>query len=255
MRRYLVFLLFLSTSLPQLRASVLGQVSGTLYDPQGHAVAAAKIMLKNPSIGLDRTATTGPDGRFRFLAVPFGSLTVQVAARGFAPFTESLNLLPDTAPSLTITLALPSLQQAVRARSVVSDTVTPTTLISRRKIEQTPGANLTDSLSMIADYVPGAYMTHDMLHIRGGHQVDWLIDGVQIPNTNIAGNLGPQIDPLPDQLAGVRCGSGLCGAGPRPAQYAEPGRGRPAVQRRSRSNGGALRLGIHQWISRPAVAL
>jgi hypothetical protein len=34
---------------------------------------------------------------------------------------------------------------------------------------------------MITDYVPGAYMTHDMLHMRGGHQVSWLIDGVESP--------------------------------------------------------------------------
>jgi hypothetical protein len=48
---------------------------------------------------------------------------------------------------------------------------------------------------MITDYVPGAYMTHDMLHMRGGHQTSWLIDGVEIPNTKIASNVGPQIDP------------------------------------------------------------
>src|SRR5260370_4122126 len=48
---------------------------------------------------------------------------------------------------------------------------------------------------MITNYVPGAYFTHDQLHIRGGHQVSWLIDGVAIPNTNIASNLGPQVDP------------------------------------------------------------
>ena len=48
---------------------------------------------------------------------------------------------------------------------------------------------------MITDYVPAAYVTHDMLHMRGGHQVEWLIDGIPIPNTNIATNLGPQIDP------------------------------------------------------------
>ncbi len=48
---------------------------------------------------------------------------------------------------------------------------------------------------MITDYVPGAYMTHDMLHMRGGHQTSWLIDGVAIPNTKIASNVGPQIDP------------------------------------------------------------
>ena len=50
-------------------------------------------------------------------------------------------------------------------------------------------------MEMITDYVPATYVTHDMLHMRGGHQVEWLIDGVPIPNTNIATNLGPQIDP------------------------------------------------------------
>jgi hypothetical protein len=53
----------------------------------------------------------------------------------------------------------------------------------------------TNSLAMITDYVPGAYITHDQLHIRGGHQVSWLVDGVPVPNTNIASNVGPQFDP------------------------------------------------------------
>ena len=48
---------------------------------------------------------------------------------------------------------------------------------------------------MITDYVPGAYFTHDMLHIRGGHQTLWLLDGVPVINTAIAANVGPQIDP------------------------------------------------------------
>src|SRR2546426_11500295 len=39
------------------------------------------------------------------------------------------------------------------------------------------------------------YMVHDQLHIRGGHRVSWLVDGVPVPNTNIAGNGGPQFDP------------------------------------------------------------
>ncbi len=69
------------------------------------------------------------------------------------------------------------------------------TLISRLDVERTPGADRTNSLAMITDHVPGAYITHDQLHIRGGHQVSWLIDGVPVPNTNIAGNVGPQFDP------------------------------------------------------------
>jgi hypothetical protein len=60
---------------------------------------------------------------------------------------------------------------------------------------------------MITDYTPGAYVTHDMLHMRGGHQVDWLIDGVPVPNTNIATNLGPQIDPKDIDYLEIQRGS------------------------------------------------
>src|SRR5664280_3451239 len=49
--------------------------------------------------------------------------------------------------------------------------------------------------------------THDQLHVRGGHQVTWAIDGVPIPNTNIASNVGPQIDPKDiDYLEAIRGG-------------------------------------------------
>ena len=72
---------------------------------------------------------------------------------------------------------------------------TTTSVISRQQIAQTPGADNTNSLAMITNYVPSAYMVHDQLHIRGGHQVSWLLDGVPVPNTNIASNVGPQFDP------------------------------------------------------------
>src|SRR5438034_9190018 len=69
------------------------------------------------------------------------------------------------------------------------------TVVSRKEISRTPGADRTNSLALIADYVPGAYVVHDQLHVRGGHQVSWLVDGVAVPNTNIASNVGPQFDP------------------------------------------------------------
>jgi hypothetical protein len=87
------------------------------------------------------------------------------------------------------------------------DSATPTTLIDRDDIARTPGADRTNSMAMIADYVPATYVTHDMLHMRGGHQVDWLIDGVPVPNTNIAANLGPQIDPKDIDYLEVQRGS------------------------------------------------
>ncbi len=67
--------------------------------------------------------------------------------------------------------------------------------MTRSDIEETPGASYTLGMQMITNYVPGTYMTHDMLHMRGGHQTSWLIDGVNIPTPRSPTNVGPQIDP------------------------------------------------------------
>ncbi len=94
---------------------------------------------------------------------------------------------------------------AVAVPPPVVASMTPITLVSDQDIERTPGATNVNSLAMITDYVPGAYEAHDMLHIRGGHQTSWLIDGVEIPNTNIAENLGPEVNPAghPDPRHGA----------------------------------------------------
>jgi outer membrane receptor for ferrienterochelin and colicin len=81
------------------------------------------------------------------------------------------------------------------ALAVNAEQMTPATIVSRDEIAMTPGADLSNSLTAITNYVPGSWMTHDQLHVRGGHQVTWAVDGVPIPNTNIASNIGPQIDP------------------------------------------------------------
>ena len=83
----------------------------------------------------------------------------------------------------------------IRPPLVNPESPRPPTWSAGEQIAQTPGADQTNSLAMITNYVPGAYMVHDQLHIRGGHQVSWLIDGVPVPNTNIASNVGPQFDP------------------------------------------------------------
>ncbi len=82
-------------------------------------------------------------------------------------------------------------------------------------IEETPGADRATSFADITDYVPGAYMRHDMLHMRGGHQTSWLIDGVNIPNTNIAANVGPQIDPYDTDQIEMQRGSYAADIGDR----------------------------------------
>jgi hypothetical protein len=192
-----LFALTLHTTL--LHATVFGEVQGIIHDPQHRPIHGAHVTLQSRNSAFVQSATTNADGEFRFLTIPFGDYTLTVSQSGFESLTQPLTLASNTSPILHFELPLGDVQQSVAVRSEVSganvDSVTPTTLISREQIAATPGADRSDSLAMITDYVPGAYITHDMLHMRGGHQVSWLIDGVEIPNTNIASNLGPQIDP------------------------------------------------------------
>jgi len=182
-------------------ATIFGTVRGIVHDPQHRPVAEATLTLKSATSDWSKTTQTDQDGAFTFTTVPVGDYTVSVSKSGFADVQQSTTVLSDTSPVLHFQLSLATVSQtttvAAGAQGHVAtmDTVTPTTLVARQDIAETPGADRTNSLAMIIDYVPAAYVTHDMLHMRGGHQVEWLIDGVPIPNTNIANNLGPQIDP------------------------------------------------------------
>ena len=200
-------------------ASIFSQLHGVVHDPQHRPIAGATIQLRAAQSAFTQSAITAEDGSFSIPSLPLGDYTVTVSQTGFSTIRQTLTLASDTAPVLHFELQLSSLQQSVSVTTDSSaanvNTVTPSTLISRQDIAQTPGADRTNSMAMITDYVPGAYMTHDMLHMRGGHQVSWLIDGVQIPNTNIASNLGAQIDPKDIDYIEVQRGSYTADTGDR----------------------------------------
>ena len=194
----LLLLLLLAFSLAAASlATVFGTVRGIVHDPQHRPVSGIQVILKAKASEFNLEARTDDAGQFHFDAVPLGEYTVAVSDANFVADTQSVAVLSGTAPILHFEMRLPTQNQTVvvSADAGQTETVTPTTLVNRLQIQETPGAARTNSLAMITDYVPGSYVVHDQLHVRGGHQVTWLIDGVAIPNTNIASNLGPQVDP------------------------------------------------------------
>jgi hypothetical protein len=90
---------------------------------------------------------------------------------------------------------MPVLKSPASLSKLNSQVSTVQTMVSPQEIAQTAGADQTNSLAMITDFTPGAYMVHDMLHMRGGHQVNWFFDGIPVVNTNIAANVAPLINP------------------------------------------------------------
>ena len=208
---FLAFCFIAIFNFQAVRAEIFGTVHGIVHDPQHRPVPGADVELKAQKSEYMQHQQTTDEGEFNFSAVPLGEYTVTVKVSGFQPSAENVVVLSGSAPVLHFQLALASVSEktVVTAEAVTATTesVTPTTLLSRQEIQDTPGASRSNSLAIITDYVPGAYITHDQLHIRGGHQVSWYVDGVPVPNTNIASNVGPQFDPKDIDYFEVQRGS------------------------------------------------
>ena len=197
--RKTALLLFILSFAITANATIFGAVRGVIHDPQHRPLQGAMVMLRSNSSDWAKTTNTNGNGEFEFNAVPLGEYTVAVAEPGFAQISERVVVQSGTEPVLHLALKIVAKGETVNVSDAPEvapiDSASPTTLVDRAEIKNTPGADRTNSLAMITDFVPGAYVTHDQLHIRGGHQTSWLIDGIPIPNTNIASNLGPQFDP------------------------------------------------------------
>ena len=196
---------------PAAFANVYGAIRGVVHDPQHRPIQDTMVMLKAKTSDWAKSVTTNATGEFQFNAVPLGDYSVSVASQGFAQTSQDVTVISGSVPVVHFQLQVASANEKVSVSAspavVATDTATPITLVSRLDIERTPGADRTNSLAMITDYVPGAYVTHDQLHIRGGHQTTWLVDGIPVPNTNIATNIGPQFDPKDIDYMEVNRGS------------------------------------------------
>ncbi|MFZ0967605.1 MAG: TonB-dependent receptor, partial [Candidatus Acidiferrales bacterium] len=192
-------------------ATIFGKIQGIVHDQQHRPVAGASVKLQALTSDWSQTTQSDDNGEFLFNAVPVGDYKITVTQSKFQVSEQTVTVASSSTPILHFQLAIATVNQTTivvgQAEVANVDSSTPTSLMNRQDIQETPGADRTNALEMITDYTPAAYVTHDMLHMRGGHQVDWLIDGVPIPNTNIAANLGPVIDPKDIDYLEVQRGS------------------------------------------------
>src|SRR5262249_53498385 len=206
------FLIVLALLAPAgIHASVFGTVKAIVHDPQHRPVKGAEVAVQSRTSAYKQTGTTGDDGVATIVSVPVGEYDVKVASKGFAAAQEGVIVSSDRVQELHFALSIAQRQETVAVSAapepVNPSSSTPEALVTRTQIEQTPGADRTNSLTMITSFTPGATMVNDQLHVRGGHQVTWAIDGVPVLNTNIASNVGPQFDPKDIDYVEVQRGS------------------------------------------------
>jgi outer membrane receptor protein involved in Fe transport len=199
MRKVIGVAMFVLLAAMYAGATIFGSVRGLVHDPQHRPVQGAPITIRALNSAWSQSITSDNSGEFVFQSVPVGEYQVTVDVPGFVPEQQQIVLTSGRDAKLHFALTVARSKETVevteRPPDVNTESSTTQSVISRQQVNETPGADQTNSMAVITNYVPSAYMVHDQLHIRGGHQVSWLLDGVPVPNTNIASNVGPQFDP------------------------------------------------------------
>jgi hypothetical protein len=189
-----LLLLFPSVVLSQ----VFGTVRLTVRDSTNLALPGATVTIKSNTSTWTQTAVTNQAGDAVFPTVPIGQYVVSAQLEGFETAQRQIAVLSNTATPLAVQLAVAGVRQSINV-TAVAQTVNPEsskteTLVGRNEILHEPDADHSGSLAMITNNTPGAFVMHDHLHSRGGHGVTWEIDGVPVPNSNLA-SVGAQFDP------------------------------------------------------------
>jgi hypothetical protein len=89
-------------------------LQGTVTDPSGSAIVGATVALSSSESKLERTMVTGTQGEYRFFALPPGTYTLTVTAKGFSRYQQTdLQLLVNTPATGNLRLKVGSSSESV----------------------------------------------------------------------------------------------------------------------------------------------
>ena len=127
------------------------QLRGTVTDPGGAVVPAAKVLLRDEQTQLERTATTNEEGGFVFAALTPGTFTLRVESAGFKTYSlNRLTISPSETRGLSISLEIGAATESVtvtgeaaqiqtetgeKAYTITASQIENLSLISRSSLE------------------------------------------------------------------------------------------------------------------------
>jgi hypothetical protein len=188
---YLFFFLLLSlvSASGQSNYAVL---SGTVFDPQQHAIPGALVELTAASTRSVRHVNSDEQGTFQISGLLPGDYNLNVQATGFAPFTQTLRLEVSQQLTLDVSLKLAGVKN-VEVNVQAVEVLRTTQADVGEVIESAAVRNLPLNGRMLIDLVltvPGAHVSHgaqagDMnpLYWRPGQRSAVSIGGNR-PNAN-----------------------------------------------------------------------
>jgi carboxypeptidase family protein len=91
-----------------------GRIRGTILDPSGGAVAAAKVTLINQATNVTRDLQSGANGEYIFIEVPVGTYEITVTQTGFKKFVrKDITLNLNEVISVDITLQVGATTESI----------------------------------------------------------------------------------------------------------------------------------------------
>jgi len=180
-----------------------GALAGTVTDPSGRSVPNATITLTNLGTGQARTATTGPDGDYKFELLPPGSYKVSFSAPGFKRSeVPSVTINVTETPTLNQQMEVGTVSEEVTVHSeqvmLQTESSTLGTTVSGNQIASLPLANrnYTEILGLsagtnvaVGDATSLGRGTQDM-SVNGNDpgQNNFQMDGVAVDNIANSGS-------------------------------------------------------------------
>src|ERR1700723_3239058 len=164
-----------------------GSLNGTVLDQTGAVVARAKVEVRNPVSGFDRTATTDSAGRFEFTNIPFNPYHLSVTAAGFSAFARDVEPRSSVPVTVAIKLQVAGSTTSVTVEAEGGDLVendsTFHTDVDKNLFEKMPLESQSSSVSSLVTLsTPGiAADSNGLFHGLGDHaENSFSVDGQPI---------------------------------------------------------------------------
>ncbi|MBV9574007.1 MAG: TonB-dependent receptor [Acidobacteriales bacterium] len=161
-------------------------ISGAVLDPSGAVVAKAIVEIHNPVSHFDRSTSTDSSGRFSFANVPFNPYHLSVAASGFAPYAQDVEIRSSVPLDVKVTLEIAGSSESVTveaAEDLLENDSTTHTDIGRELFSKIPLESSSSSVSSLVTLAsPGiAADSNGLFHGLGDHaENSFSVDGQPI---------------------------------------------------------------------------
>ncbi len=171
-------------------------VSGTIRDPQGAPLPGVAVRVSDTASEFSRETTTDAQGQYVLPPLDAGQYTLTATLQGFK--VARVALVVTRRPVVAdLQLELGTLAETVTVNGQGGERLVThsTTLVTRRELQHIPGALEAGSYAAILETTPSAVLAHDLLHVRGGHQIGFEVDGVPVPSNTVGTNFSLLFEP------------------------------------------------------------